>query len=372
MFKKKAWYEIEAIDRIDSPVLVVYKDRIIGNIEKMVQIAGGDPKRLMPHVKTHKIKEIVQLHLERGINQFKCATIAEAEMLALAGAEKVLIAIQPVGPKLRRIVNLVNKYPEVHYSVIVDNIEVALELAELMVVSGIEAGVFIDLNVGMNRTGIIPGDEAKELAKLCISLEGINLEGFHAYDGHNLIEDLTERREQCLREMQPVYKLMDYTSEKSGKQLILVAGGTPTFPIHATEKSTVCSPGTTVLWDFNSKERFKDLPFDYAALVIARVISKIGSNLITLDLGHKAIAAESPLPRVKFLNHPEIIPVFQSEEHMVAKVPDNNQFQCGDVLFGVPGHICPTCALYQEVIVVEDHEWIDTWKVMARDRFISV
>lgn len=371
MFKKKAWYEIESIDQIDSPALILYKDRIQRNIEKMVKIAGN-PDRLMPHVKTHKIMEVVKLQLEQGIRQFKCATIAEAEMLALAGAERVLIAIQPVGPKLDRIVNLINKYPDVKYSVIVDNPEIVIELAELMVVSGINIGVFIDLNVGMNRTGIIPGEEAKELAKLCMSLEGITLEGLHAYDGHNQITDITQRREQCLREMKQVYDLMDYTEKLAGKKLTLVAGGTPTFPIHAAGEDTICSPGTTVLWDFNSAEHFPDLPFEFAALIVTRVISKIGNNLITLDLGHKAVAAENPLPRVKFMNHPEIIAVSQSEEHLVAEVPDNSKFRYGEVLYGVPKHICPTCALYQEAVVIDDYEWTETWKITARDRFLTV
>lgn len=371
MFDKRAWYKIESIDQIDSPALVVYNNRIIRNIEKMIKIAG-DPERLMPHVKTHKIKEIIKLQLDQGIRQFKCATIAEAEMLAMADVKRVLIAMQPVGPKLFRMVNLILKYPGVKYSVIADNAEIVLELAELMTVSGINAGVFIDLNVGMNRTGIIPGNEAKELAKMCLSLEGITFEGFHAYDGHNQISDLTERREQCLREMQPVYDLMDYTEKKSGKKLILVAGGTPTFPIHAAEKDTICSPGTTVLWDFTMQEHFPDLPFEYAALLVTRVISKIGHNLITLDLGHKAVAADSPMPRVKFLDHPEIIPISQSEEHIVAEVPDNSKYHYGDVLYGVPMHICPTCALYREALVIDDHQWTETWKIEARDRFLTV
>jgi D-serine deaminase-like pyridoxal phosphate-dependent protein len=172
--------------------------------------------------------------------------------------------------------------------------------------------------------------------------------------------------------MQPVYDLLDYTEKKLGRKFVLVAGGTPTFPIHAAKKNTICSPGTTVLWDYTSQERFPDLTFEYAALVITRIISRIGSKLITLDLGHKAVAAESPLPRVKFLNHPEIIPISQSEEHMVAEVPDNNNYQLGDVFYGVPCHICPTCALYHEAVVVNEYKWTDNWNVMARDRFINV
>ena len=371
MVTKREWYEIEGIDQIDSPALVLYRKRIIGNLEKMVRMTG-DTSRLMPHVKTHKIKEIVQLHMEMGIRHFKCATIAEAEMLGMAGAETVLIAFQSVGPKLHRIVNLLKKYPAVHYSVIVDHPEVVLELAELMVVSGIGIGVYIDLNVGMNRTGIVPGKDAKELAKLCASLEGIDLQGLHAYDGHNSITDPKERMNKCLDEFKPVYELQSYLEDKLGRKLTLIAGGTPTFPIHARNENTICSPGTTVLWDYSSEERFPDLPFEYAALVIARVISKIGNDLLCIDLGHKAIAAENPLPRVKFLNHPEVIPVSQSEEHLVARVPDNHGFQVGDVLYGIPKHICPTCALYQEAVVVDDNQWVDTWKVVARDRFLSV
>jgi D-threonine aldolase len=371
MFDKRAWYEIESIDQIDSPALVVYKDRIIRNTEKMVKMAG-DPKRLMPHVKTHKIKEIVQIQLDLGIHQFKCATIAEAEMLAMVGAEKVLIAMQPVGPKLLRIIRLINKYPKVHFSVIADNPEVVLELAEMMVVSGIQIGVFIDLNVGMNRTGILTGKEANELAEMCVSLEGVAFEGFHVYDGHNLITDPIERTIQCQNYMRDVYQLLDSTERKLGLKLALIAGGTPTFPIHAAKSNTICSPGTTVLWDYSSDDRFPDLPFEFAALLITRVISKIGDKLITLDLGHKAVAAETPLPRVKFMDHPEIIPVSQSEEHMVAQVPDNSNYQFGEVFYGIPGHICPTCALYQEAVVVENNKWTTFWKVIARDRFINL
>ena len=371
MIPERAWYEIEAIDQIDSPALVVYKKRIISNIEKMVQMTG-DPGRLMPHVKTHKIKEIVQLQLNMGIRQFKCATIAEAEMLGMAGVDNVLIALQPVGPKLQRIANLIKKYADVHYSVIVDNSEAVLELAELMVVSDVEIGVYIDLNVGMNRTGILPGEEARELAKLCNSLEGVYFEGFHAYDGHNSVSDPAERMANCVNDFKPVNDLLGFVEDKLGRKLKVIAGGTPTFPIHAKNKEVICSPGTTILLDYNTAEQFQDLNFDYAALVITRIISKTGGNLLCLDLGHKSIAAENPLPRVKFLNHPEVIPVSQSEEHLVAKVPDNSIYRLGDVFYGVPRHICPTCALYQEAVVVDNYKWVETWKVLARDRFLSV
>src|SRR5882762_7699430 len=104
------WYTIQDPDQLDSPTLVVYPERVKANIRLALQMAG-DPARLRPHIKTHKSPDATRLLLEAGIHKFKCATIAEAEMLAIAGAEDVLLAYQPVGPKLQRFVSLVRKYP---------------------------------------------------------------------------------------------------------------------------------------------------------------------------------------------------------------------------------------------------------------------
>src|SRR6188472_2814058 len=104
------WYRITNIDAIDSPALVIYKDRVIQNINTAVSMVG-DIKRLRPHVKTHKSKEAAQLMMDAGIHKFKCATIAEAEMLAMIHAPDVLLAYQPVGPKLQRFIALIKKYP---------------------------------------------------------------------------------------------------------------------------------------------------------------------------------------------------------------------------------------------------------------------
>src|SRR4051812_14305219 len=95
------WYDINNITNIDSPTLVIYKERVIQNIATAISMVD-DVKNLRPHVKTHKCKEVAQLMIDAGINKFKCATIAEAEMLAMANAKDVLLAYQPVGPKLKR------------------------------------------------------------------------------------------------------------------------------------------------------------------------------------------------------------------------------------------------------------------------------
>jgi D-serine deaminase-like pyridoxal phosphate-dependent protein len=119
-------------------------------------------------------------------------------------------------------------------------------------------------------------------------------------------------------------------------------------------------------------KNFPEQAFEWAALVISRVISVIDEQHICLDLGHKSVAAENPQPRVHFLNAPAAQPVSQSEEHLVLHVPDAAAFPVGTVLYGVPVHICPTVALYEKAYVAEKNTVIANWRVIARDRQIIV
>jgi D-serine deaminase-like pyridoxal phosphate-dependent protein len=153
-------------------------------------------------------------------------------------------------------------------------------------------------------------------------------------------------------------------------QAAVVSGGSPTFSTHI-KRNVECSPGTFVFWDWGYKHQFPDQPFEYAALVITRVISIVNDKQITTDLGYKAVSSENPLPRVHFLNAPDANPVSQSEEHLCLEVPDSSKYILGDVLFGVPVHICPTIALYDRAWVVENNEINDSWKVTARARSIN-
>ena len=149
-------------------------------------------------------------------------------------------------------------------------------------------------------------------------------------------------------------------------------GGTPSFPTHARRPGIECSPGTFVFWDWGYKHILPDEPFEYAALLITRVISVIDEETICTDLGHKSVAAENPLPRVYFLNAPNTVPTGQSEEHLVLNVPVGNSYRVGDVLYGVPVHICPTVALYDKAYVIEDHNMTGDWKVVGRNRSINI
>ena len=100
------WYTVENVDEIPSPSLLIYPDRVEENIRRMIHVAGG-VQRLRPHMKTNKLPEVIRMHLDQGITKFKCATIAEAEMIAACEAPDVLMAYQPVGPNVERFIELV-------------------------------------------------------------------------------------------------------------------------------------------------------------------------------------------------------------------------------------------------------------------------
>ncbi|MCB1064992.1 MAG: alanine racemase, partial [Verrucomicrobiae bacterium] len=95
-----SWLSVENVADLASPALLIFPDRIDYNIRQMIDEVGGDPTLLRPHVKTHKMGEVVKMQLESGIDRFKCATIAEAELTAEAGAADVLLSYQPVGPNI--------------------------------------------------------------------------------------------------------------------------------------------------------------------------------------------------------------------------------------------------------------------------------
>jgi D-serine deaminase-like pyridoxal phosphate-dependent protein len=365
------WYTITNIAEIDSPALVLYYERIKENILQAKAMCGR-VEVLRPHVKTNKIAEVCRLMMEEGITKFKCATIAEAEMLGQIEAADVLLAYQPVGPKAQRLVAVMKEYPGTRFSCLVDNKDTAAALSQLAGSSGVQIDLWLDLNIGMNRTGILPGEEALALFEHCLALPDVHPVGLHAYDGH-IKETDPARRQQQSDEAFAKAKILAHSIEaRFHVRPTIVAGGSPTFSTHIHRSQVECSPGTFVFWDWGYKHQVPEQLFDYAALVITRVISVIDQHTICTDLGHKSVAAENPFPRVHFLNAPEATAIGQSEEHLVLKVADAGNFKMGDVLYGVPLHICPTVALYERAIVVKDNKAVDEWKVVARDRKINL
>jgi D-serine deaminase-like pyridoxal phosphate-dependent protein len=361
MNNPKEWYIIENEDNFDSPSLIFYPDRITHNIKLAIALIG-DVDRLRPHVKTHKTKQVVQELMANGVTKFKCSTIAEAEMLAQCNASDVLFAYPPTLAKLKRFIQLQKNYPNTLFSCLFDH----KDTADLLSKHGTTIRTYLDLNVGMNRTGIEPGDKAIELFDYASTLPNIEIIGLHAYDGHITEKDPEERKKQCDLAFEPIMQM------SARNNLLLIAGGSPTFLDHIPRENTECSPGTFVFWDKNYGDNVPEQPFQLAALILTRIVSMPAENKLTIDLGHKAIAAEGILQnRAFFLNAPELKPISHSEEHMVLEAKPNHQYKIGDVLSVVPAHICPTVALYSEANCFVKGKFVETWKIVARDRKLN-
>lgn len=362
------WYNITNYDDVDSPALLVFPDRVDQNIAHAIAMVG-DVDRLRPHVKTHKTPQILQMQIEGGISKFKCATIAEAEMLGEGTAPDVLLAYPLYGPKILRFLELQKKFSTTRYSVVVDNQRAALALNDVALSARSKVDVYVDLDLGMGRTGVLPTEAAADLYQFCHRLEGLDVKGFHGYDGHVREVDLKKRKAICAENFIPVKRLSDTLISEGFERPRLVIGGSPSFPVYAAYPDLEVSPGTFVFWDKGYEWSLPEQNYQHAAVLLCRVISIIGQDRVCVDLGYKAVASENPLEkRVHFLDSRIVGPVAQSEEHLVLEVSKDHGFTDGEVLYAIPYHICPTVALFDYLTVVQDGRAMDRWEVAARRR----
>lgn len=361
------WLSLENPQDMPSPGLLICPARIQTNIDRMIETVGGPEHvgRLRPHVKTHKMARVVQVQRASGIEQFKVATLAEAEMVAEAGANDILIAHQLVGPKVERLKSLMQRFEPTVFSMIVDDAYAADTIISALASAERPARLYIDVDCGMGRTGIGWGDGLGQLRKELEQRADVHFLGLHIYDGH-LTEPSVSARQDRWR---AVLAQVDAHMDEFGPTPV-VGGGSPTFEFWASLTEWQCSPGTSLLWDIGYGTAFPELPFLLAAAVFTRVISKPAPDRLCLDLGHKAIASEMPLEqRVHFASLQDVGWISQSEEHLVVATPNAHEYSIGDGLLGYPRHICPTVAKFDEAYVLRDRRILeDRWPVTAPRR----
>ncbi len=364
------WYELNGLESLQSPAVLVSAERVEANIEACISLAGA-PERLRPHVKTHKSSSVVRMHLDRGVTRFKCATVAEAAMVASAGSRDVLLAYQPVGPAVDSLCAVAGRFPDTRFGCLVDSIASLEAIGRRAARSGVRLSVYVDLDVGMHRTGIEPGESALRLYRAAHESELLVAGGLHAYDGHIHDSDIATRCSNAETSRQLAFAVRERLTSETIAVPEIVLGGTPTFPCHAAacEDGVALSPGTFVYHDWGYAERYPDLPFEMAAVVFGRVISVPRAGRFTVDVGSKAIAADPEQPRGILLNLPEAVAGGQSEEHWMFTVSEERTPKVGEAVFVWPRHICPTIAHYDAVAVCgTDGEITEWWKTDARGR----
>lgn len=368
-------YFISDTSQIVTPALVIFRDLVVANITEMIRVAGS-PHRLRPHCKTHKMREVVELQLAAGITKQKCATIAEAEMLALAGVKDIFWAYNPVGPNIGRVVRFMERFPDVKLAVTADHPGPIGALSDAVATAGKQIDVLLDIDSGQHRTGV-PADspEAQTLYQQIARSQGLVAGGLHLYDGHNHQRDYEERKTAVLTGWNGAAALRDKLVREGMSVPRIVAGGTGSFPIFAAldDPAIELSPGTLIFHDWGYSQTFPDLNFTPAAVMLTRVVSRPTSNRVTFDLGYKAVASDPPAGnRLMFPELPDAKAVLQNEEHLVIETDQADRFQPGDELFAIPRHICPTCAMHKEAYVVVGDKVVDKWNVAARDRVLTI
>jgi len=369
----KAGYFLNNTNSIITPALVCYKQIIEENTHRTIKLAGG-VDRLWPHVKTHKMSALVKQQQSLGITRFKCATLAEAEMVAECGAEHILVAYPLVGPNILRFVELQIAYPESHFWAVGDDYHQLSMLAEASLKSGLLTRVLIDVNLGMDRTGV-PLELVEDLFVKCAAISGLDLQGLHCFNGNFKISDHSLRQKEVDKTATMIFEIQSSLLSRHYNCHTIVVGSTPSIPCYTEYENIFLSPGTAFITDRGYSSLFEDLEFETGAVVLTRVISRAAPGLFTVDLGYKSIAADPPGSRGVILGFEDAQQVFHCEEHWTFQMKAGDEAltpEIGTLLYVLPTHICPTIALYPYAWVSEHGEITAKWDITARDRKITI
>ncbi len=370
-------YKIAEPRVIPTPRLLLFRNRLENNIAKMKQLLNSinpsyDLGQLCPHVKTHKSIWVTQQLIKNGISFFK-ATPNEIDMLLKAGVKKIFVSYPLLDHTAAHLAKLVRQNNHIEFYVQIGHPAHAKILHSVAQKYDISWNYFLDLDVGMGRTGLAI-DEA--FSFYCsIPKDGrLHFSGLHAYDGHNHFETDTERRMTAERSMNNFMQVLRQFEQHSVKVDKTVIGGTPSFlqDLEILSKINLdtrlyMSPGTWIYFDTKYHSLMPDT-FDIAACILTQIMDKPAHNRATLNIGHKRWAVDQgpinvfSIDGMKALNW--------SEEHTVVTLPKGTDCEIGDYILVAPRHICSTVNLWEHFSIITANGEIEVMSspVDARNR----
>jgi D-serine deaminase-like pyridoxal phosphate-dependent protein len=375
MVSEYAWdpaYAVDSFDDILTPALLVYPDIIESNIDRTLHLLDGNADRWRVHIKTAKLAFTLKMLIARGVRNFKCATTLELLTACECGAADVLLAYPTVGANARRVREIAEQFPDIRISVLAEN------EAQIRQWEGSRLGIFIDINSGMNRTGIEESRTADIQALVeTVTKSGLTFRGLHYYDGHYGSLPEPDRLTAAHFGYDRLMAIISVVESAGQRVPEVITAGTPTFPAalaypgfrDATFVHRI-SPGTIVYCDATT---FAQLPAAYgykpAVLVAARVVSHPRPAIVTCDGGHKAVAADAGVPTCVVLGHPELTAIGPSEEHLPFTVNEGVvPPPVGEVLYLLPRHICPTVNMFNDALIIRGGAIESVQSVTARGR----
>ncbi|MDI3339493.1 MAG: DSD1 family PLP-dependent enzyme [Sphaerobacter sp.] len=354
------------LDEVDTPALLIDAGALERNIARIAAYLADKPARLRPHAKTHKSPIIAHMQLAAGAVGITCAKLGEAEALVEGGIRDILIANQIVGPaKIARLVRLA-RYADL--AVAVDDFENAQQISDAAEAAGTTVRVLVEVNIGMDRCGVEPGQPAVELALRVAELPGLRFFGLQGYEGH--LVGVPERAERERRVRAAMEQLIETRRmiEAAGLPVAAVSGGgTGTFDITSTiEGFDEIQAGSYVFMDaWYRRVEGPDTAFEPALFLWSTIVSRPAPDRAVGDIGLKTATPEHGLPTAFGISGVETLSL--SEEHVKLRVEgEARSLRPGDKIRFVPGHVCTTVNLHDCYVVVRDGVVEAVWPVAAR------
>lgn len=345
-------YELKEADSILTPALLIYPDIVEQNITATLRMVGNDPNRWRPHIKTAKIPAVLRLLINRGVHSFKCSTTLELLTACQAGADDVLMAFAAMGANARRVRDIAEDFPQTKVSVLIETLEQA------QVWRGSPVGIFIDVNPGMNRTGVAQ-EEVRSISDLSRAL-GTQLRGLHYYDGHMSGVAMADREARVHAGYDQLFKILEQLDSDGIDVGEVITSGTPAAPFASSYPGFQnprfvhrISPGTVVYNDLTSLEQLPDYGYEAAAVVLSTVVSHPTAHTVTCDAGHKSVSVDAGVPNCAVLGWPQLKPLKPSEEHLpIEGAETGNLPPLGSKIYLLPRHVCPTVNNFDEALTV--------------------
>jgi D-serine deaminase-like pyridoxal phosphate-dependent protein len=365
-------YAIADPSRLLTPALLVYPDWVDANIATVIALLAGDASRWRAHVKSAKLPSVMGQLVAAGVTYLKCATTLELEVACDAGARDVLLAYPVVGPKVQRVQSIARAHSSVSVSALVENADPVGEWKD----GGV--GLFVDVNPGMDRTGIPDTATEQVVATVrAIAEAGLRFGGVHYYDGHVSANEGEAAQQAAHRGYDRLLHLVSAIEHAGIVVPEIITAGTPGLPCSLSYAGFETgrpvhrvSPGTIV---YNDASSAGQLPADWdlrpAAIVAATVVSHPAPGRVTCDAGHKAVSADAGVPTCVVLGRPDLEPLRPSEEHLPIAVPVGARVPAiGEILYLVPRHVCPTVNNFDHAVIVRGGRIAGTERVAARGR----
>jgi D-serine deaminase-like pyridoxal phosphate-dependent protein len=355
----------ETKSQIDTPALLIDLDAMESNIATMADYFRGLPAGLRPHFKTHKSPILAHKQIEAGAIGITCAKLGEAEVLVNAGIKNILIANQIVGPtKITRLANLARHS---HLIVAVDDEDNVRHLSSAAERAGSTLRVVVEVDVGMGRCGVVPGEAVVRLAQLVDRSLGLQFAGVLGYEGHAVfIPEREERHKAVDKAMAALIGTVEQLWQAGIAVEIVSAGGTGTYDMTGRHPGvTEVEAGSYILMDTKYQEI--GLPFRSALTLLATVISVPVPGRAVIDAGKKVITSEFGLPEVLSPGGMRLVSL--SEEHGILEVsPERAKIQVGDKLELVPSHVCTTVNLHDWYYGIRGQRVEAMWPIAARGK----